>query len=214
MDVICDDLTWDNYLESKKKVVSKKELIELNDLISGRNYHNVVNSIVNDSFKFPPARRLEIPKPGTDEKRLIYTFKGVDPSIDLVLKLLARHLLLEFDSMLSDNLYSYRVCGGVQKAISRIRNMGSIGGMYAYKVDIRKYFNSVDVDIVLNILKKKVDYTSFKIIEQILRNPMVERDGELIEDNSKGIMPGLPISTFLSNIYLDTMDTYFQKKGI
>ena len=71
----------------------------------------------------------------------------------MVLRLFA-NLLHKYDHLLSDNLYSFRYEGGVQRAITRMRMIEDVGSKYAYKVDIMNYFNTVDRDKMLSTLKK------------------------------------------------------------
>ena len=39
-------------------------------------------------------------------------------------------------------------------------------------------------------------------------------DGKLIVDNEKGIMPGMPFATFLSNLFLANIDKYFYERQV
>lgn len=91
-----------------------------------------------------------------------------------------------------------------------MRGIEDIGSKYAYKVDITKYFNSVDKDKMMRVLKKSgVEKEVCDIIKGILYEPMVVLDGRLVEDDEKGIMPGMPFATFLSNLFLTVIDKHF-----
>ena len=211
---LCDDSTWDAFLARKAKSSNKAQYEVLEEFVKSRRYRDTVEGIRDGTYRFQPARRIEAPKPGTDERRVVYSYKREDITEHMVLRVFS-DLLQRYDSMFEENLYSFRNKGGVQKAIARLRSIDNIGSMYCYKADITKYFNSVDKDRMVNILRmSKIDRPSRRLIESILNDPMVECNGILIEDRCKGIMPGIPFSTFLSNLYLGTMDSHFHREKV
>jgi hypothetical protein len=117
--------------------------------------------------------------------------------------------------MFSPNLYSFRSKFGVKKAIYDLMNVKELNKMYGYKVDIRNYFNSVDVKILLNELDKELinDRKLYDLFDKILSNPYVTFHDEVIEEQ-KGIMAGVPLSAFLANFYLKDLDRYFFENNI
>jgi hypothetical protein len=125
------------------------------------------------------------------------------------------YLLHGYDHLFSPNLYSFRSSQGVKKALYDLRQVKDIGSMYGYKVDIKNYFNSVDVEKLLKRLNKELtgDGKLYDLFEKILSNPFVTFRDELIEEQ-KGIMAGVPLSAFLANFYLKEMDHYFFEKGV
>lgn len=214
IDELCDDATWDSYLSMKIAKSQKSDIGPLVEFISGRKYRDVVDGIRDGTYQFNPARRILIPKPGTSEFRVIYSFKREDITEHMVLRVFA-HLLQRYDGIFEDNLYSFRNDGGVQKAIARLRSIDDIGSLYGYKADITKYFNSIELKKMFWLLRRtELDRPSCRLIEGILSNPIVECEGVLMEDNERGIMPGLPFSTFLSNLYLGGMDAHFQREKV
>ena len=192
----------------------KKKPVILEDLITNRRYREVVESIRQGTYHFKPVRRIEIPKPGSSDKRVVYTCKRDDMTEHTVLRLFA-YLLQSHDKLFANNLYSFRNEGGVQKAIARMRRVKDMGSKYAYKVDIKQYFNSVDQLKMLNVLKKTgIDKDTINLISSIICVPDVEFEGKPFRDEHRGIMPGLPFSSFLSNLYLSVMDHYFESKHV
>ena len=87
--------------------------------------------------------------------------------------------------------------------------------MYSYKVDISDYFNSVDIKTLLPILKDVLydDELLFLFFKSLLENPFARKDEEIISPK-KGIMAGVPISSFLANLYLKEMDEFFSQNNI
>lgn len=73
---------------------------------------------------------------------------------------------------------------------------------YVLKADIRKYFDYVDHDILLQILSKKLaDRKLIKLIEKILANHKTPHLG-------KGMPLGNLTSQFFANVYLNELDMF------
>ncbi len=78
---------------------------------------------------------------------------------------------------------------------------------YVLKADVKHYFNTIDHDVLINILRKKIrDEDLIELIRIILHN---------FQDKQKG--KGLPLgnytSQFLANVYLNNLD-YFVKNRL
>ena len=183
----------------------------LEKLIATEGYLPVVERICRgEPFGFP--RRSEISKMHSDKKRVVYTYPEAE---NWVLKLLTYLLQRTYDRLFADNLYSFRPYRGVHDAVKNLTRHPSIQKLWCYKADIRNYFNSVPVEKMLPLLKQtlKDEPAVYGFLEAILCNPLVEDNGELISE-TKGIMAGTPISSFLANLYLAQVDHYFVQQGI
>ena len=123
-------------------------------------------------------------------------------------------LLYKYDNLFSPNLYSFRQNISVKMAIDNITKK-NIKTMYGYKVDIHDYFNSVDTETMIRILKEKIkdDELLVDFISSIISEPKVYLNNEIIE-HKKGIMAGVPISGFLANLYLEELDKWFYERNI
>ena len=74
---------------------------------------------------------------------------------------------------------------------------------YILKTDVAHYFNSIDKQILINILKKKIkDYKLIWLINEIL----------YAQKRDKGIEIGNYTSQFFANIYLNEVDQYIKKE--
>lgn len=178
--------------------------------ISNEEYLPIVEKILtNHPFPLPQLRELN--KKSTNKKRIVFVF---DREENYVLKAIA-YLLNKYDFVFSNNLYSFRKEIGVKKAITELVKKPNITFLYSYKVDIHDYFNSVDTDILLPLLKKTLsdDEQLFDFISGIIKDPYV-RDKDEIVCRKKGIMAGMPISGFLANLYLKELDEWFLKHNI
>ena len=125
-----------------------------------------------------------------------------------VFKLLA-YLLHKYDYLFNNNLFSFRQNISVQTALDSLLKQNKNNELYSYKVDIHDYFNSVDTDIMVSILRKNIvdDEKLVDFIESILREKYSIHMGETVEVK-KGIMAGVPISGFLANLYLKDLSLW------
>ena len=96
-------------------------------------------------------RKKVVNKMGTSKKRVVYSFGQDEMS---VLKLMA-HLLYRYDGTFSPNCYAFRRGLRASDAIFKIRKSLNGRKMWAYKLDIHDYFNSISIPILLPILLRK-----------------------------------------------------------
>ena len=155
--------------------------------------------------------RLSINKMGTGKKRIVYSF-GEDET--RVLKLLA-HLLYRYDSCFAPNCYSFRRGLKASDAVFSLRKLLHGRRMWAYKLDIHDYFNSISIPILLPILKKLMldDPELYRFFERLLNDDRALSDGELVH-GQRGVMAGTPTAPFLADVYLMEVDRYFANAGV
>ena len=204
---LLDNSKWNEFLNYKlsKDFVPKKEKEIFEDFIINKKYEAVCAGILDGTYSFSTPKKHLISKGHSKKKRAVYTFSNDEM---LVLKYIS-YLLYEYDDLFSPNLYSFRNSRGVKNAIRNISNIKTIHKMYGYKVDISNYFNSIDIDILLDNLKTDIkDEMLFSLFESILKNDSVIYNDEIIHEK-KGVMAGTPISAFLANYYIKEIDEFF-----
>ena len=204
---LLDNSKWNEFLNYKlsKDFVPKKEKEIFEDFIINKKYEAVCAGILDGTYSFSTPKKHLISKGHSKKKRAVYTFSNDEM---LVLKYIS-YLLYEYDDLFSPNLYSFRNSRGVKNAIRDISNIKTIHKMYGYKVDISNYFNSIDIDILLDNLKTDIkDEMLFSLFESILKNDSVIYNDEIIHEK-KGVMAGTPISAFLANYYIKEIDEFF-----
>lgn len=212
LDLLNADKVWDEFLETKinSEHLPEKVIKQYQIFIENRKYKNTVEKIVQGNYKFSIPKKVLIGKNGTNKKRAIYMYEETEAYI---LKCLS-FLLYKYDYMFEPNLYSFRKNSGVKKAINMIRHTKSLTTKYIYKADIKNYFNSIPTEqLLINLKEDLQDEKLYNIIEQILKNKEVKFNGEIISEE-KGIMAGVPISSFLANYYLKDLDKYFYERNI
>ncbi len=198
---------WQDFLKEKSEnnQLDKKELKQLADFVMNKNYLNI------DLNNFSYPQKIIISKIETSKKRVVYTYNKDET---LLLSLLA-YLLKKYDYKLSDRCFSFRSSYTPKRAFDIIKNIRNLQNKYVLKVDIHNYFNSIDVDMLLEILETIIDDDPelISFISKLLKQDKCVYKGELIEEK-RGAMAGVPIANFFANIYLLSLDRMFEEKNI
>ena len=204
---------WLDFLEYKldRQHLGPCEERELREFIERKAYLPLCHLWENDGYPSAYPLKRTINKQGSRKKRIVYSFPGEE---GILLKFIAFHLY-RYDWFFCDNCYAFRRDFGVRDAMHRIRTTPSLGERYCLKVDISNYFNSIQVEILLEKLRfiQESDAPLYRLFEKILKeNKVCENSKVLIEDH--GAMAGTPISPFFANVYLRDVDCYFKDLNV
>ncbi|MGQ8367506.1 reverse transcriptase domain-containing protein, partial [Glaciecola sp. 1036] len=86
------------------------------------------------------------------------------------------------------------------------------GRRFAVDVDLSKFFDRVDHDLLMTYLGYKVkDKRLLKLIKRYLRAGVI--DNQLYSESREGVPQGGPLSPLLANIMLDPLDKELEKRG-
>jgi retron-type reverse transcriptase len=108
--------------------------------------------------------------------------------------------------------HGFRPSKGCHSALNQVRIQFN-HCRWVIESDICKCFDTIDHDIFLKIINKKIQcQKTIKLLESALKAGYLESIGESIIRNVKGIPQGSILSPLLCNIYLHEMDTYIQKQ--
>ena len=213
---ISDKLTQRSQWEKFYAYVVEKEsdtseyLERLRDFIDSERYIDKALS-VKDFSAFPHPEKMLINKSKSGKKRTVYRFPEEE---NFILKFIA-YRLKSYDGLFAPNLYSFRRKKMAKSAWDYILKIKNLDSKYIYKVDISNYFISVNTDKLLPELKKALqeDAELYCFLENLLKDKKVIYNNSVCEEN-KGILPGVPVSAFLANLYLKDLDRYFYNEGI
>ena len=189
--------TWRGFVEADAFVGEQKYLAVAQRIAQGESLSIPVKKVIN--------------KVGTNKKRVVYTF-GPDEMRALSL---ISYLLYRYDHCFAPNCFAFRRGLRPQDAIRSVNKALQHRPMWAYKLDIHDYFNSIPVEKLLPMLVEMLadDPQLYRFFEQMLTNPNVSYNGQVI-DERHGIMAGTPTSPFLANVYLSAVDHYFHDAGV
>ena len=198
---------WEEFLAYRllKGRFTWHEFYEADRYVEREEYLPLAQRIVQGEGLGIPKKKI-INKMGTGKKRVVYSFA---PDEMTILKLLA-FKLYDYDRWFSPNCYAFR--RGVKASDAVFDIIHAIGDqkMWAYKLDIHNYFNSIPIDILLPMLKEMMadDEPLYHFFERMLTNDRVIYNGETIQEKH-GVMAGTPTSPFLANVYLKAVDKHF-----
>lgn len=203
---------WEKFLAYRlqKGRLNWREFNRLDFFIESQQYSTIVNRLISGEELSIPQKRI-INKMGTGKKRVVYTYL---PEEMIVLKVIA-YQLYQYDNLFAPNCYAFRKGLQASDAVLRIHSRVRNRQMWAYKLDIQNYFNSIPIPKLLPILKRALaeDQMLYDFFVRMLTSNKVSYRDEILEEKH-GIMAGTPTSPFLADIFLNDVDHYFHKQGV
>ena len=207
-----DQAVWEEFLAHRlmKGRFTWPMFSDADDYVADEGYLPVARAFIRGEGPGIPERKC-INKMGTGKKRTVYCYS---PEETRVLKLIA-YLLYRYDDRFAPNCYAFRRGVKASDAIFRIRKALRGRKMWAYKLDIHDYFNSISIPILLPKLRELFsdDPQLYGFFERMLIDGRALADGEVVREN-RGVMAGTPTSPFLADVYLMDVDRHFYEAGV
>lgn len=205
----------DNMNKAVKRVISNKgshgiDGMRVEKLRSYLMEHgkSLVAKMLAGSYIPKPVRKVDIPKPDGGTRGL-----GIPTVVDRVVQQAIAQVLTEvFEPGFSESSYGFRPNRSAQMAISQARKFMNDGYKYVVDLDIEKFFDKVNHDILMGLLAKTVqDRRILRLVRKYLTAGIME-DGIKVR-NEEGTPQGGPLSPLLSNIMLNEFDKELEKRG-
>jgi RNA-directed DNA polymerase len=171
-------------------------------------WKQTVQELEKGCYKPSPVRRVEIDKPDGGKRQL-----GIPTVIDRVIQqAIAQVLTPIFDPTFSDHSFGFRPKRNGQQAVKRLQSIIKEGRRIAVDVDLSKFFDRVNHDLLMTHLGYKVkDKRLLKLIGLYLRAGVI--DNQFFLESREGVPQGGPLSPLLANIMLDPLDKELEKRG-
>ena len=166
-----------------------------------KNWKEVRLQLEENKYLPAPVLRVLIPKRSGGKRAL-----GIPTVVDRVIQqAIAQVLTPVFDPCFSESSFGFRPERSAQDAARKVSELKVQGYRIAVEIDLEKFFDNVNHDILMHLVAKKVrDKPLLKLIGKYLRAG-VQLDG-VKQPTKIGVPQGGPLSPLLSNIVLDVLD--------
>lgn len=198
---------WQQVRENKGSAGIDKQTIEdiefygVEKLIA-----EIQEDLMQGKYKPQPVRRVYIPKANGKERPL-----GIPAVKDRIVQT-ATKIVIEpiFEADFKDCSYGFRPKKNAHQALENIRKACNNKGMYVLEADIKGYFDHINHKKLIMLVEKRIsDRRVVKLIRKWLEAGVME-NGE-VETSYIGSPQGGVISPLLANIYLDYLDTIWER---
>ena len=161
------------------------------------------------TYRFKPARRVLIPKPGSSKKRKL----GIPVVMDRVVSQSLHTVLAEiFEPDFSGSSFGFRPGKSQHQAIRHARKAVVEGHEWCASLDIQSFFDEIPHNLILKLIRRKIhDEQLVTLIARALKAGVVVEG--VVEKTDKGCPQGSPVSPILSNIVLNELDQELERRG-
>ena len=171
--------------------------------------HELIGKIRRGHYTPSPVKRVEIPKPDGGIRKL-----GIPTVVDRIIQqAITQQLTPIYEPLFSDGSYGYRPGRSAKDAIRKIKEYAEKGYIRAVVLDLSKYFDTLNHELLINILRRNVkDERVIQMIKRYLKSGVMENG--VVMETEEGSPQGGNISPLLANIYLNEFDQEFSRRGV
>ena len=206
----------ENMIKALRRVERNKGAAGIDEMLVSelRPYLNthwsrIKEELISGNYQPSAVREVNIPKPGSKGMRKL----GIPTVVDRLIQQ-AMHQVLSpiFDPFFSDHSYGFRPGRSAHQAVLQAREYVSDGRRWIVDMDLEKFFDNVNHDILMSRIGRKVgDRRILAVIRRYLQAGTMA--GGVESPRQEGTPQGGPLSPLLSNILLDDLDKELERRG-
>ena len=168
----------------------------------------LIHQLLAGTYLPEPIRGVRIPKPDGSMRQL-----GIPTVRDrLVQQAILQVLEPILDSTFSESSHGFRPGRSAHTALKAAQGYVSEGYTIVVDMDIAKFFDHVNHDILMNRLSRWIgDKRLLRIVRRFLESGMMQ-EGICIR-RMEGTPQGGPLSPILANLLLDDLDKELERRG-